>query len=751
MRMGACIWVQRPFRMRLWHFLTVCGNIGHALNKILKDIVGRFQVLSGRRLSYIPGWDCHGLPIELKALQPHTESSREKGKTRGRAAHTAAASAAAAEKGKTMDAGEVRSLARKLAEKTVAEQMAEFRSWGVMGDWGSHWKTMDKDYEISQLRVFKEMLKRGLIYRRFRPVFWSPSSGTALAEAELEYNDQHRSKAAFVAFPIRATGSPGLGRKLDGITMRAAIWTTTPWTIPANKAIAVNAKMEYCVVEIEGYGKLLVASERAGELGKAMNEEPRVVIDRIMGQDLVGSQYSHPLLPEDAPLQPMLPADFVKADSGTGLVHCAPGHGMDDYLLCQAHGIQPFSPLDNNGRFTEDALPGYGIEGLEVLSAGTEKILQILTESNALLALQPTFTHKYPYDWRTKRPIIVRATAQWFADVGVIKNDSVDSLENVEFVPPAGRSRLVSYVNSRSEWCISRQRAWGAPIPALYDVETNEPLLTEESVEHIIGILQAEGTDAWWGDGVPEEAWVPEPIRVTGKRYVRGKETMDVWFDSGTSWTTLRNHTGQREGKPLADLYLEGSDQHRGWFQSSLLTSVATAADLNVAKAPFGMVVTHGFCLDEKGKKMSKSIGNAMVPTDVIQSKGKDIGGIDALRLWVASCDYTKDVSIGSTILSGVNKNLRKLRVTLRFLLGNLEDWDGKEVDYSDLAKVFEHTRFNWYYTECRLIGFHRPIDMRWHSCTRLIELLQKCTGTCTSIEVFKTRIRIAASRLIVE
>jgi len=684
-----------PFRLRLRHFLTAWGNIGHALNKILKDIVGRFQVLSGHRLSYIPGWDCHGLPIELKALQPHTESTREKGKTGGRAAHAAAASAA--EKGKTMDAGEIRSLARELAEKAIAQQMAEFRSWGVMGDWGNHWKTMDKDYEISQLRVFKEMLKRGLIYRQFKPVFWSPSSGTALAEAELEYNDQHRSKAAFVAFPIRTTISSGLGRKLDGITTRAAVWTTTPWTIPANKAIAVNTKMEYCVVETESYGKLLVASERAGELGKAMNEEPKVVIDHIMGQDLVGSQYSHPLLPEDAPLQPMLPADFVKADSGTGLVHCAPGHGMDDYLLCQIHGIQPFSPIDNNGRFTEDALPGYGIEGLEVLSGGTDKILGILAESNALLALRPTFTHKYPYDWRTKRPVIVRATAQWFADVGVIKNVSVDSLENVEFVPTTGRSRLTTYVNSRSEWCISRQRAWGTPIPALYDVETNEPLLTEESVEHIIGILQAEGTDVWWGDGIPEEAWVPEPIRVTGKRYVRGRETMDVWFDSGTSWTTLRNRTGQREGKPLADLYLEGSDQHRGWFQSSLLTSVATAADLNSAKAPFGVVVTHGFCLDEKGKKMSKSIGNSMIPADVIQPKSKHIGGIDALRLWVASCDYTRDVSIGNSILGGVNNNLRKLRVTLRFLLGNLEDWDGKEVNYSDLAKVFEHTRSNWY------------------------------------------------------
>ncbi|RPA92574.1 isoleucyl-tRNA synthetase [Choiromyces venosus 120613-1] len=667
------------------------GNLhmGHALNKILKDIVGRFQVLSGRQLSYIPGWDCHGLPIELKALQSHTEPPPANGKkVKVKTAHTAAASAAAAEKGKTMDAVEIRALARGLADKTVGEQMAEFRSWGVMGDWENHWKTMDKDYEISQLRVFKEMLKRGLIYRRFKPVFWSPSSGTALAEAELEYNEKHVSKAAFVAFPIRTTASPGLGKKLDGITVRAAAWTTTPWTIPANKAIAVNKEMEYCVVNTENHGKLIVASERAAELGQAINEEPKVMIDGIMGEDLVGAQYSHPLLPEDTPLQPVLSADFVTADSGTGLVHCAPGHGMDDYLLCQKHGIQPFSPVDSNGRFTEDALPGYGMEGLEVLFGGTKKMLEILAESKVLLALQPGFTHKYPYDWRTKRPIIVRATAQWFADVGVIKDASVESLENIEFVPPAGRNRLTSYVNSRSEWCISRQRAWGAPIPALYDVETDEPLLTEESVEHIISILQDKGTDAWWGIEVPEEAWTPESIRATGKKYIRGKETMDVWFDSGTSWATLKNRIGQREGKPLADLYLEGSDQHRGWFQSSLLTSVATSTGLSGAKAPYGMVVTHGFCLDEKGKKMSKSLGNTMVPADVIQPRSKNIGGIDALRLWVASCDYTKDVSIGNTILDGVNENLRKLRVTLRFLLGNLEDWDGKEVDYSDLTKT---------------------------------------------------------------
>ncbi|KAG0640331.1 tRNA synthetases class I-domain-containing protein [Tuber brumale] len=700
-------------------------HLGHALNKILKDIVGRFQVLSGRHLSYIPGWDCHGLPIELKALQSHTESLRAKGKGKVKAIQIAAASAAAAEKGKTMDAAEIRSLARELAEKTIAEQMAEFRSWGVMGDWDNHWKTMDKDYEISQLRVFKEMLKRGLLYRRFKPVFWSPSSGTALAEAELEYNEKYVSKAAFVAFPIRTTASPGLGTRLNGVSVRAAVWTTTPWTIPANKAIAINTEMEYCVVDTEGHGKLLVASGRAGALGKAINEQPKVIMDGILGQNLVGTQYLHPLLREDAQLQPILAADFVTADSGTGLVHCAPGHGMDDYLLCRKHEIQPFSPVDDNGRFTEDALPGYGLEGLEVLFGGTKKILQILMESKALLALQPGFTHKYPHDWRTKSPVIVRATAQWFADVDVIKDVSVDSLKNVVFVPSSGRSRLTSYVNSRSEWCISRQRAWGVPIPVLYDIETNEPLLTGESVEHIIGILEEKGTDAWWGGGVADEAWVPEPIRVTGKRYVRGKETMDVWFDSGTSWATLRSRIGQREGRPLADLYLEGSDQHRGWFQSSLLTSVATTTGLSASKTPFAMVVTHGFCLDEKGKKMSKSLGNTVAPVDVIQPKGKSIGGIDSLRLWVAGCDYTRDVSIGSTILDGVNENLRKLRVTLRFLLGNLEDWDGKEVDYSDLAKTDRYALAQLYQVNRAIAEAYKNLHFN-----RVIQIIMTYTNT---------------------
>lgn len=668
--------------------------MGHALNKILKDIIGRYQILSGRRISYIPGWDCHGLPIELKALQSlnlDKSGADSKKSKKSRKSEASDAAAAAAERGKSMDPVEVRKLAAKLAKKTIEEQKDGFKSWGVMGDWDNAYKTLDKDYEIGQLGIFREMLGKGLIYRRFKPVYWSPSSGTALAEAELEYDEKHASTAAFVKFPIKEFSGSGLGEKFP-TGLSAAIWTTTPWTIPANKAIAINPSLEYSVLRTEEHGHLLAASARVEALQEFVQGTTEIVTEGILGEELLGLKYIHPLLKEDAPLQPILSADFVTSDSGTGLVHCAPGHGMEDYLVCQKHGIQPFSPVDNNGLFTEDAIPfGSDLPGMKVLYEGTKRVLGLLTDSNALLAVQDKYVHKYPYDWRTKLPIIVRATAQWFADVDGIKAPAVESLNNVKFVPETGRSRLISFVQGRSEWCISRQRAWGAPIPALYDAETGEPLLTEESVDHIIGVLKGRGTDAWWGDAADDIAWIPEALRGGDRKWVRGKETMDVWFDSGTSWATLKQRIGEREeGKPLADLYLEGTDQHRGWFQSSLLTSIAS-----FGKAPFSMVLTHGFCMDEKGKKMSKSLGNVVTPEDVIErkilrKKGKDMraGGVNALRLWVAYCDYTKDVVIGDEVLNHVTECLRKNRVTARFLLGNLKEWDGEEIEYEEMTKV---------------------------------------------------------------
>lgn len=591
-----------------------------------------------------------------------------------------------------MDPVLVRTLARKLADRTVEEQKTAFKAWGIIGDWDNAYKTMDKSYEIDQLGIFREMLRKGLIYRRFKPVYWSPSSGTALAEAELEYKENHPSTAAFVKFPIREFSGTSLSGKFPA-GLSAAIWTTTPWTIPANKAIAVHPELEYSVLKTEEHGNLLVASHRVEALREHIQGEFEVIQDSIPGEELVGLKYTHPMLTFDAPLQPILAADFVTGDSGTGLVHCAPGHGMEDYLVCLKHNIPPFSPVDSNGKFTEDALPfGSDLPGMEVLYGGTKRVLALLSESKALLSIQEKYRHKYPYDWRTKLPIIVRATAQWFADVDGIKAPAVESLSGVKFIPEAGRSRLTSFVQGRSEWCISRQRAWGVPIPALYDSETGEPLLTEESVSHVISVIKTKGIEAWWTDGTDEAIWIPKSLRESERKWVRGKETMDVWFDSGTSWATLKRLIGEREGgKPLADLCLEGSDQHRGWFQSLLLTSVASEG-----KSPFGMVLTHGFCLDGGGRKMSKSVGNVVSPDDIIEGKipkgGKKsvkvTGGLNALRLWVAYCDYTKDVIIGNEVLLHVYECLRKMRVTMRFLVGNLETWDGVEVAYEDMTKV---------------------------------------------------------------
>lgn len=637
-------------------------HLGHALNKILKDVVNRVQVLDGKRVVFIPGWDCHGLPIELKALQ----------------GASGAGAAEAVERSKSMTPLEIRTLARKLATETVTEQKKGFKEWAVMADWDRAYKTMDKHYEILQLEVFRDMVQRGLIYRRFKPVYWSPSSGTALAEAELEYNEKHASKAAFIKFELReeVIGQSGVA---------VLIWTTTPWTIPANKAVAVGEKMEYAVVQTVSHGKLLVARERVEYLQEVLGEEVQSVGDEtILGKDLVGLSYTHPLLPAE-PACPIITADFVSADSGTGLVHLAPGHGMDDYLVCMTHKILPFSPVDNNGRYTTDTLPE--LHGKEVLYAGTKAVLELLKTSKALLHLQNKYIHKYPYDWRTKLPVIVRATAQWFADAESIKADAVAALENVRFIPETGRSRLTSFVRGRSEWCISRQRAWGVPIPALYDAETGEPLLSEQSVNHVISVLGERGTDAWFDPAVSDEVFLAPEYVGNGKTYIRGKETMDVWFDSGTSWATLSSRLGTTPapGAAIADLYLEGSDQHRGWFQSSLITSIAARS-----APPFKQILTHGFTLDSKGKKMSKSLGNVVSPSDVINSSSSKGASpsIDILRLWVASCDFTKDTTIGPTMLAHVHEILRKARVTSRFLLGILEDWNGVSTPYAELTKI---------------------------------------------------------------
>ena len=487
----------------------------------------------------------------------------------------------------------------------MRDQKKDFRQWAIMADWDNAWTTKDQTFEMKQLGVFQEMAKRDIIFRRYKPVYWSPSSGTALAEAELEYKDDHESTAAYVKFPMINIPESLEKQGVVKGSLHAVIWTTTPWTLPANRAIAINPDLEYVVMYV-GKKQFLVAESRLPDLVKALHvyELNTDIVARINGAGLAGATYRNILRGQESAPQPILLADFVSADSGTGLVHCAPGHGMEDYEVCTKKGIPAFAPVDDAGCFTDAAFPEdpTALAGLSVLEGGSDKVIELLGD---MVVSTHKYKHKYPYDWRTKLPVIVRATEQWFADVGSIKQVALASLANVEFIPNSGKSRLESFVKGRSEWCISRQRAWGVPIPALYD-ENGVAVLTDESVAHIISVIGERGSDAWWADAEDDPAWIAPGLQGS---YRRGKDTMDVWFDSGSSWT-------QTEGQ--ADVYCEGTDQHRGWFQSSLLTYLSAS---DHAVAPFRKLITHGFTLDQEGKKMSKSIGNVISPNEIIEGQ----------------------------------------------------------------------------------------------------------------------------------
>ena len=654
-------------------------HIGHALNKILKDIICRVHVLDGR-VDWVPGWDCHGLPIELKALQ-------EQGEKPG----------VWTEKTSPMN---IRNAARTLAAKTVENQKKSFREWAIMADWDNAWTTMDKRFEIDQLQVFKEMVKKGLIYRRFKPVYWSPSSRTALAEAELEYRDDHMSTAAFIKYPLYDCPEALKEKlKIDLQRLSAVIWTTTPWTLPANRAIAFNKDIKYEVVYSTAHGYILLAASRVDELGRRWNENFETFVS-IHGRELVGMTYRSPVFDSQALPRPLLHGSFVTEESGSGLVHVAPGHGMEDYELCLKHGIPAFAPVDNMGCFVDGIK---WLSGQEVLGKGNMSVLELLSDHQCLIA-RHDYKHKYPYDWRSKQPVIVRATAQWFANVGGIQGSALKALESVKFIPESSKTRLKTFVKTRDEWCISRQRAWGVPIPALYKIDTDDALLTESSVSHIIAVIKERGIDAWWTDNELDPEWTPPSLRNSPNEtsYRRGKDTMDVWFDSGTSWTQMQ--TSPMRSDNIADCYIEGTDQHRGWFQSSLLTHVANQGNTAQIEpqdgpslasispsAPYKTLITHGFILDQDGRKMSKSIGNVVSPSEIMEgtllpptkktingkmTEVRDGMGPDALRLWVATCDYTNDVRVSQTMLQAINAALSKYRVTFKLLLGILNDFD---------------------------------------------------------------------------
>jgi isoleucyl-tRNA synthetase len=635
-------------------------HIGHAMNKTLKDIINKFQLLKGRKVRYVPGWDCHGLPIELKVLQAMKPAERE-----------------------ALTPLTLRQRAKAWALEQVEQQRQSFKRYGVWGNWEHPYMTLTPDYEAAQISVFGQMVLKGYIYRGLKPVHWSPSSKTALAEAELEYPEGHTSRSIYAAFPmvslsaaVKAVFEPYLSE------LGVAVWTTTPWTIPANLAVAVNPDLKYSVVEAASgqlpFRYLIIATDLVEQLAGLFGTELTVKAT-VTGKELEHSTYRHPLFDRESPI--VIGGDYVTTESGTGLVHTAPGHGEDDFAVGQRYGLPVLSPVDDEGNFTQDAGP---FKGLNVLKDANPAIIKALADAKSLLK-EEDYVHRYPYDWRTKQPTIFRATEQWFASVQGFREQALKAIAEVQWIPAQGENRITAMVADRSDWCISRQRSWGVPIPVFYDEETGEPLLNAETIEYVQKLFAEKGSDAWWE--LPVEELLPEAYRNNGRRYRKGTDTMDVWFDSGSSWAAVAQ---QREelGYPV-DMYLEGSDQHRGWFQSSLLTSVATNGH-----APYKTVLTHGFALDEQGRKMSKSLGNVVDPAVVIEG-GKNQQqdppyGADVLRLWVSSVDYSSDVPLGKNILKQLSDVYRKIRNTARFLLGNLHDFDPAKdaVPYEQLPEL---------------------------------------------------------------
>ncbi|CAN6639422.1 hypothetical protein TRVA0_017S01926 [Trichomonascus vanleenenianus] len=645
-------------------------HTGHAMNKVLKDIVNRYNVVRGNRVEYRPGWDCHGLPIEMETMKKVKRADLEK-----------------------LSMEKRRAMCRETALRMASNQLKEFKGFGVMADWGHIYQTLTPDYVVRQLEVFKRMMEKGLINRKNRPVYWSVESGTALAESELEYGEK-TSTAITLKYKLRHGGQVDAIRRKAGLTenqeLYIAIWTTTPWTLPANLAIAVHEDIEYAVVRTDAHGHVIVAVNRAAEVAKNSDGTPGEIVTTLLGSDLVGSKYTSLLTKDESQEFPILSGTHVTSASGTGLVHSAPGHGMEDYLMCQTAGIETFSPVNDRGQYTQQVHPAFGeLVGQDARKEGQLGVIAMAQRNNAVMELDDKYVHSVPFDWRSKTPVLVRSTPQFFANISSIKEKALASLDEVEFVPKIGKNRLEAFTKSRTEWCISRQRVWGVPIPALFHRETGELLMNSETVDHIIGVIaqsKDDGLSRWFRLEEDISDWLPEKYKPEASNYVKSYETMDVWFDSGSSWTMLADPPLRPDATHLADYYLEGSDQHRGWFQSSLLTKIASSED---TKAPFKRVITHGFVLDQHGRKMSKSLKNVVLPSDIMNepknAKGKDKLGVDGLRLWLAQADFTADVSLTPTSLVQLAAALKKVRLTFKFLLGNMSGYDGAPVAYSDL------------------------------------------------------------------
>ena len=665
------------------------GNIhmGTALNKILKDIIVKFHQMDGKDSVYVPGWDCHGLPIEWKIEEQYKKNKKNKNE---------------------VPIVEFRKECRVFAEKWIDIHKDQFKRLGVIGDWENYYSTMSFDAEAQIVRELGKFLKEGSLYRGFKPVLWSTVEKTALADAEVEYQD-HKSDTIYASFKIKSTNFKELGGG------EIIIWTTTPWTIPANKALAYNENLTYVLIKITDDGDfkdkaIIIAEALLESVTKDCNINKYKILKKFLGKEFKGTVCRHPFfeLGYDYDI-PLLEANFVTTEQGTGIVHCAPSHGPDDFNLCLNNGIKAIETVDGDGKYTNNVLL---FEGIHIFKANS-LVIEKLKEQKKLLS-NGELIHSYPHSWRSKAPLVHRATPQWFISMEShkLRDKALKAIDETTFYPNKGKERLKSMIETRPDWCVSRQRVWGVPLPIFLNKKTKEILVDDEVFENIAKIYEKEGSDCWFSD---------DPQKFLGKKYVaedyeKLSDIVEVWFDSGSTHSFVLEK--RNDLKWPASMYLEGSDQHRGWFHSSLLQSCGTRG-----RAPFESILSHGFVVDGKGLKMSKSLGNVISPEDILKKYGADI-----LRIWVASSNYAEDLRIDYGILDQHSDSYRKIRNTFRYLLGNLNDkFENIDLEKINLGELPELEQFMLHKIYCLNLEFEKYFkNYDFHNLYK--ELLNFCT-----------------------
>ena len=665
------------------------GNIhmGTALNKILKDIIVKFHQMDGKDSIYVPGWDCHGLPIEWKIEEQYKKNKKNKN---------------------DVPIVEFRKECRLFAEKWIEVHKGQFKRLGVVGDWENYYSTMSFDAEAQIVRELGKFLKEGSLYRGFKPVLWSTVEKTALADAEVEYQD-HKSDTIYTSFPIKKSNLKDL------VGSDIIIWTTTPWTIPANRALAYNEALDYVQLELNDDSdfkkrKIVVAEALLQSVINDCKIKNYKKIKTFKGKDLKETICNHPFLDLGYDYDiPMLEARFVTTEQGTGIVHCAPSHGPDDFNLCLNNGIKAIETVDGDGKYTKHVSL---FEGIHIFKANPI-VIEKLKEQKKLLS-NGELMHSYPHSWRSKAPLVHRATPQWFISMEShkLRDKALKAINDTTFYPSKGKERLKSMIETRPDWCVSRQRVWGVPLPIFINKKTKEILVDDEVNETIATIYEKEGSDCWFSD---------DPQRFLGSKYKakdydKLSDIVEVWFDSGSTHSFVLEK--REDLKWPASMYLEGSDQHRGWFHSSLLESCGTRG-----RAPFENILSHGFVVDGKGLKMSKSLGNVIAPEDILKKYGADI-----LRIWVASSNYSEDLRIDYSILDQHAESYRKIRNTFRYLLGNIKDnfeeIDFKKVDLNELPELEQFMLHKLYSLDVNFKKYFKNYD--FHNLYK--ELLNFCT-----------------------